>query len=243
MRHIGGCEVARLHGSATWHSPFATLCEVRPRCWGGVSSGESMATASVTPGRARGCMRHAACGTHPNDDHVRVTSGPDAVSRTRLCREVCRFRTGGAPSAKAVHGLCGGCHPRPAGRTSWMHHGVCRRMWIRRLRWRPHAASCSTPGGGPGAVITLRRGDVRPVRTSHGPRGPAAVILSPLPPRTSVRASFGPVPVRKVPDAMCRACRARCPEVWFGSESPSTAAPVYASRRERPSRPVPHGRR
>ena len=71
------------------------------------------------------------------------------------------------------------------------------------LRWRPHAASCSTPGGGPGAVITLRRGDVhRPRRApgSHGPRGPAAVI----PPRTSVRASFGPVlsPSEK--------CRTRC---------------------------------
>ena len=232
-----------------WLSLSLPLSVVRPRCWGGVSSGESMATASVTPGRARGCMRHAACGTHPNDDHVRVTSGPDAVSRTRLCREVCRFRTGGAPSAKAVHGLCGGCHPRPAGRTSGMHHGVCRRMWIPStleigVRMRLRAALPAA-----GRVITMRRGEgARPPasRLARTPR--ARGVIAPV--GSSVRASGRSVlsPSEKCPTRCAgRAVRGarRCGSVQSRAAPPirlrrSVPASVLPSS---PSRPVPHGRR
>ena len=72
--------MARLHGTH-----LLPLSVVRPRCWGGMSSGESMVTASVTPGRARWCMRHAACGMR-HAARIRmmilyVASGP-AVSHT-----------------------------------------------------------------------------------------------------------------------------------------------------------------
>ena len=190
-------------------------------------------------------MRHAACGTHPNDDHVRVTSGPDAVSRTRLCREVCRFRTGGAPSAKAVHGLCGGCHPRPAGRTSWMHHGVCRRMWIPStleigVRMRLRAA---LPAAGRVPAL-LRSGAVRVhaprLRVSHGPRGPAALLprSGPRSARPVVRSCPRPKSARR--DVQGVPCAVPGGVVRFR---------VAQHRRpglrpgERPSRPVPHGRR
>ena len=116
---------------------------------------------------------------------------PDAVSRTRLCREVCRFRTGGAPSAKAVHGLCGGCHPRPAGRTSWMHHGVCVGVCGFRRRLRS-ASACGFVQHSRRRAALLRCGAVRVhaprLRVSHGPRGPAA-LLPRSGPRSALRAS------------------------------------------------------
>ena len=108
--------MARLHGTHLF-----PLSVVRPRCWGGVSSGESMATVSVTPGRARGCMRHAACGmrhaacgmrhaacgTHPNDDNVRCERSGSVSQRH------CMLLVPAPWWQSTLHGPRS-THPRPA---------------------------------------------------------------------------------------------------------------------------------